>query len=199
MKKLHWIPADLPVFDNKQGIIADYTKDFIPEKAKVFWAQKLTEEIDGYHKVGWKSRLTENQKQLASYIDSNLPFDNLVNIKIHHPRIMGDMHIDFAEPHRNKELFLQNRSMEPCGYRMVLAGNRKGDLGVKTSKGIVYPELPESTDWYIIGGTQTPHTHVVVNPERYIVFCHAWINEEQHNQILKQSLEKYYDYAIWDE
>jgi hypothetical protein len=198
MKHLSWLPIDLPKINFNDKIIEDFTNDFIPETAQAFQAQRLTSHAPDYGVAEWRSDLTINQQRLAEYINDHLPFDRLVNIKVHHPRRKGNTHIDFASPDKNLELYNHNAAHEPCGYRFVLNGNRQGDLCTHTASGIVYPTLPDDTDWYVVGHTNVPHSITHDCPDRYIVFCHAWINKEKHDKLLQQSLEKYRDFAVWN-
>jgi hypothetical protein len=197
MKNLFWLPLDLPKFEYSNEIIADFKGKFIPANASAFLAQKLTEDGPPYATSKWRNDLTESQSKLKEYIDMHLPFDALVNIKVHHPHRKGTLHVDFAVPRDNLELFKNNKENEPCGYRLVLSGERSGDLTIKNSSGDQYPKLPNDTDWYAIGSTNVLHSITHSCPDRYIIFCHGWINREKHDLIISKSLEKYKDYAIW--
>lgn len=202
-KDLFWIPADLPVFDHKDDLVKLYVQDYQNQKvARAFGSQMFTRRVENYAVSEFKSGYSESHKHLYDYINKYLPYDNLVNIKIHNNIKQGSAHLDFVFPEKNKELYLNNTSNEPCGYRMVIAGSRQGHLFVDRPKddGSVerlYPTLPDSTDWYILNSTSAYHGLEGVNPDRYILFCHAWINKDKHDEILKRSLEKYSSYAIW--
>jgi hypothetical protein len=196
-KNLLWCPIDLPKFEHKTELITDFVKEFVPKSARAFEAQKLTTMSPNYGKSTWLDELTSSQEKFKEYIDNFLPFDNLVNIKIHHPHRQGSMHIDFIDYDKNVDLYKHNRDMEPCGYRMVIAGSKKGDLVIDTGKRKRIPELPEDTDWYVTGHTNVLHGNTRYCPERYIVFCHIWVNKDSHQKLLTRSLEKYKDYAIW--
>jgi hypothetical protein len=196
MKTLFWLPLDLPKFEYSDEIIADFNGK-IATNAPAFLAQKLTENGSPYAKSNWRNDLTASQSKLKEYIDAHLPFDDIVNIKVHHPNSKGSLHIDFVVPKDNPEFFKHNEENEPCGYRLVLSGARSGDLIIKNSSGNQYPQLPEDTDWYIIGFTNVLHSITHRCPNRYIIFCHGWINKEKHDIIINRSLEKYKDYAVW--
>jgi hypothetical protein len=198
MKNLSWLPIDLPKLDFSDKIIKDFACEYIPETARAFQAQRLTTSSPDYGVAVWRDDLTLDQKRLAEYINDHLPFDRLVNIKVHHPTRKGSIHLDFARPDKNLELYEHNSAHEPCGYRLVLSGNRHNDLSVVTQQGTVYPAMPEDTDWYVVGHTNVPHSITHPCPDRYILFCHAWINKAQHDKLLERSLEKYWDYAVWN-
>jgi hypothetical protein len=202
-KELFWIPADLPIFEHKKELVQLYVQDYQNQKvAKAFGSQMFTHRVENYAVSKFKNDYEESHKHLYDYINTHLPYDNLVNVKIHNNIRQGKAHVDFVFPEKNKELYANNTGNEPCGYRMVIAGDRQGHLFVdKTnadgSTERVYPTLPETTDWYILNSTSAYHGLDGVNPDRYILFCHAWINKQQHDEIIKRSLEKYSDYAIW--
>ena len=198
MENLNWLPIDVPKFSYSREVIRDFKRNYVPPTAKQFWAQKLTEPTIDYSPVRWVGDLTESQKKLANFIDENLPFEYVINVKIHHPRTMGNWHLDFTEPEKNKEIYAHNKITDPCGYRIVLQGNRVGDLEVKTSVGSEVPILPEETDVYVIGHTAVPHRTISINPNRYIVFIHGKVDPDQHQYLLERSLEKYRDFAIWN-
>jgi len=201
MENLLWVPADLPVYSNKQHLI-DISKGRLTPNlyaAKAFDAYYLTTKTDNYQETDYSKEIQESCQDLIEYLKTYLPFDKLAMIKIHNQQRLGTTHIDFANPGENLKLYNHNRETEPCGYRMVIAGQRHGPLYVKRSYNTekIYVTLPETTDWYILGHTTALHGLDNINPERYTLFCHAWIKKEMHDEILKRSLEKYGEYAVW--
>lgn len=200
MSKLLWIPADLPLFADKAELLNSYQVDYVNEKkARAFNSQQLTKHTDNYGISVYKDKYVESHKCLFDYITDHMPYTDLVSVKIHNQARQGKTHLDFTVPGNNMDLYNHNHELEPCGYRMVIAGTRQGHLYIEQRDGTrIFPTLPESTDWYILGHTNAPHGLEGVDADRYILFCHAWINEEQHNQILKRSIEKYSEYAVYD-
>lgn len=197
-KGLSWMPIDIPFFQYKKELVADFVADFIPNTAGAFEAQRLTTKVPKYGISEWNSNLTESQRHLKEYIDRYLPFEHLVNIKLHHPHRRGSMHIDFVIPDDNLDLFEHNSRMEPCGFRMIIQGTRQGDLAVMTDTETVIPVMPESTDWYVIGHTNVRHGNTQYCPDRYVLFCHGWINKEKHTELLERSMQLYKDFAVWN-
>jgi hypothetical protein len=199
-KNLLWVPADLPLYTDRQMLIDNYIQEFQnPVIAKAFASQPFTETVKDYKKSKFKESYKDSHQSLFNYINQHLPFDDLVNIKIHRQIKEGKAHIDFSSPEKNINLYENNNINEPCGYRMVINGVRKDQLYIYKSSGEkLYPVLPETTDWYILGHTNTLHGLQGVDFDRHILFCHAWINKEKHSAIINRSLEKYSEYAIWD-
>jgi hypothetical protein len=195
--QLHWIPADLPIVDFKQDLIKDFSPNFVANTARAFQSQRLTVETENYEISNWIENLTESQQKLKDYIEKFLPFDKIINIKINNPIRTGGMHYDLVDKDCNKELLDHHLSLEPTGYRLVLTGKKQGDLVVKVNNISVQTTLPDTTDWYILGHAITPHRLKNFDEDRLIVFCHGWINQEKHKELLAKSVEKYSQYAVY--
>jgi hypothetical protein len=161
--------------------------------------QKFTTKNKDYSKSSWIDSLSEAQLKLTKYISDHIPYTDLVNVKIHRMDAAGiqHRHVDFFHPEVNPELYQHNLACEPCGYRMVLQGNIKRALAVETSSRVYYPELPDDTDWYVMGHTNVWHWNEEYDPNRYIVFLHVWLNQEKHFELLDKSYKKYKEHVIW--
>ena len=191
-KDILYMPVDLPKFDMCNELVADFNKEFTPHSAQAFESQRLLEPNKNYGISKPRADLTESQAAMLEYINEHLPFTDLVNIKIHHMRRQGSIHIDFVEPKNNKELYKHNKKNEPCGYRMVIQGSRQGDLAIITNDHVIkQPILPEDTDWYTIRHTETAHANTKYVDDRYILFCHGWIDPQKNEELLNKSLSKY--------
>lgn len=198
MKKLLWIPADIPKLEYSNRLIELYNCDYKnKENAKAFESQQFTVRTENYQETVFKNEYLDSHRFLIDYIQTHLPFDRLVNIKIHRPVNKGKTHIDFLYPEKNFKLFENNKETEPCGYRMIIKGNRHGNLYIKNNVEKLYPQLPETTDWYIIGSTNVPHGLNDKDFNRFILFCHGYINKKKHQDIIERSIDKYKEYAIW--
>jgi hypothetical protein len=204
MFPLLWTPIDIPQFtqEQKDVLIKNYTKDYTSDTAKAMESQSFTERLYDcrYSESKFKDEYCKTHQFLFDFILEHLPFDKLINVKIHRQyRDSTKSHIDFVNPTDELDLFKNNSANEPCGYRMVISGSRQGPLHIENSKGEkVFPELPSTTDWYAIGSTNVLHSVKVLDPGRMIIFAHGWINEDKHADIIDRSLNKYSKYAIWD-
>jgi hypothetical protein len=196
--QLHWIPVDLPNVDFKQELIKDFIPNFVGNTSGEFQSQRLTLETKNYKTTTWLSDLTESQKKLKEYIEKFLPFDEIINIRINNPIKIGGMHYDLVDKNCNKDLLDHHLRLEPTGYRLILTGGKQGDLVVKINNLPVQVTVPDTTDWYLIGHAITPHRLKKFDENRLIVFCHGWINEKKHKEIMDRSIEKYSQYAIYD-
>jgi hypothetical protein len=196
-KQLHWIPADLPIVDFKEELIRDFSSEFVADTATAFQSQRLTIATKNYETSTWIENLTDSQKKLKEYLEKFLPFDKIINIKINNPIKLGGMHYDLVEKHCNKDLLDHHLGLEPTGYRLVLTNKKPGDLVVKINGIPIQTTVPDTTDWYILGHAITPHRLRRFDKDRLIVFCHGWINQEKHKEILIRSIEKYSQYAVY--
>ena len=194
--KIAWMPVDLPKFTLSETIVSEYIEQAIPYAHGL---QKFTTKNKDYSKSQWIDTLSNTQTKLVEYLEQHIPFTDLVNVKIHRMDAAGPQHrhLDFFHPDTNPELYKHNLECEPCGYRMILKGAVKKALAIETSNGVVYPELPEDTDWYVMGHTNVWHWNSEYDPDRYIMFLHIWLNKEQHFNLLEKSYKKYEDYVIW--
>lgn len=194
--KIAWMPIDLPKFDFKEEVISQYVEESIPYAHGM---QRFTTKNKKYGKSEWLPSLEGAQLQLKEYIVEHIPFTDLVNVKIHRMDDYGiqHRHTDFFNPNDNIETYNHNLECEPAGYRMILRGKVKQALAIETDNGVFYPEVPEDTDWYVMGHTNIWHWNSADDPERYIVFMHLWLDKEKHFQLLEKSFKKYGHLAIW--
>ena len=198
------MPIDFPAFTNeqKESLFQHYKKDYTGVTAGAFESQMFTSRLtdNRYSKSIFNEEYRATHGFLFDFITDHLPFDDIVNVKIHRQyRNAEKVHLDFANPQDNIELYNNNVYNEPCGFRMVVAGVRQGALHIENSKKEkIYPYLPETTDWYCLNSTNAKHAVETLDNGRMIIFTHGWINLDKHNLIINRSLEKYGEYAVWD-
>ena len=190
-KDILYMPVDLPKFDMCNELVADFNKEFTPHTAQAFESQRLLEKSIDYAISKPRSDLTVSQTAVLEYINEHLPFSDLVNIKIHHMRRQGSIHVDFSTPKHNKELYNHNKENEPCGYRMVIQGSKQGDLAVITNDHVIRQPTLSDSDWYVISHTGSAHANTKYVDDRYILFCHGWIDPQKNEELLNKSLSKY--------
>lgn len=196
--KVLYMPVDLPNYEYADELVKNFT-GINPEnnnKAKEFAYQKFTTNAPNYGNSNWI-----NYGSLEKYLESILPIKQLVNIRINHYIKGGGMHCDFLFPDKNKKLWDHNNKLEPCGYHMVLEKNKniKNPCIEKSNGDVVWCELPDDTNWYVIRSTETLHGGLNYDPTRYILFTHFWVRESLHSEILERSIGKYKEYIIYDE
>lgn len=193
MQKLMYLPADLPKI-NKDEIL----ENFKPGSNFYVWDfEKLT--VDSGGKYG-KNDFTDDAKNkypnLIDYLGS-LPFTAISNVKINMQTDQKpEMHIDFRTPEDGNELVENINDQEPCGYRFVVKGGRD-KLLIRSGEEEKVAYLPEDTDCYLLNQSEGYHA-VQEDYGRIIVYVTAFIDHEKHQDLLKRSLTKYGDYAIYE-
>jgi hypothetical protein len=194
MSKLLWIPADVPPFPVSEKLLTQIKKEQF-----YFWDFfRLTEKMPSpYDKAEWKEEVVREFPEVIEWF-KNLPVKSIRNVKLNIQKRKVAPHIDFTKPDDDPELWKNNNLMEPCGYRILLQGNRTDTLYAVNSKGEkVYCTMPEGTNTYLL--RQTDGLHGVEDDiDRMIMYPHLEIDVNAHKIILENSLKKYSEYAIYD-
>ena len=205
---INFMPIDMNIVLDKQEVIDNF------EKTTDYWYwsfEKLTHSKGGkYGKNDFTDKAKEKYPKLVEYI-SHLPYTHLSNVKINFQTAAVKAHIDFQpenqhlarmadkkfDPNEGIDLYKDSLNYEPCGYRIVIKG--APDV-VKIHRGeeIVTTHLPDDTHTYVINQSSGLHS-VVDDPGRITVYTTGFINEDKHNNLLEESLNKYSKYAIWSE
>lgn len=184
-----WCPIDLPKFPISN----------IDLTANTHWTNwnflKLSEKRNSpYDKSDYSEFLKSNYPMVIDWI-SKLPILSIRNIKFNIQNSEVPSHIDFTNPSENIELFKNNSTNEPCGYRVLLNGSRNNSLYVIKNGTKVYTTMPEDTDVYVLGHTNVAHG-VDFEPGRKTLFLHIEVDGVKHNELLTRSYEKYKNYAL---
>jgi hypothetical protein len=159
---------------------------------------RLTEKRDHAYMVSkWKPELVELCPPLFSWFE-NLPYISVRNVKLNYQTRPVASHVDFTNPSADTDLWDNNHKNEPCGYRVVISGSRRGSLMVERSTGaVVSCSLPDSTNTYVIDSTSGKHL-VTNDSDRWTLYCHGEIDTVRHAAIIRRSLSIYSHAAIWD-
>lgn len=196
MKSLIWIPIDLPKIPD---ISALCRPDQCTEGFAYWRFNRLTEKNSSAYAISeWKHSIRQGHPELINWFNL-FPFLNIRNIKLNHQQREVGGHIDFTNPSANALLWNNNLMNEPCGYRIIVAGNRNTALWVEDKNGKrTMCSIPQTTDVYVLNHTSGVHG-VADDLERWTIFCHAEIDSAKHVALLQRSLLKYGDHAIWEE
>lgn len=200
--KLQFLPIDVPkiprqIAQNFIDTLGKHWKDH-PTSDGLYWQFiKLTERKKNWEDV---SEFTEyaktNLSQIVEWIEKNFPYKTLRNVKFNRQVAHTNQHVDYDYP-KDLDLFHNNQNNEPCGYRAVITGSKSGCLYLVNNQGErIYPTLPDTTDTYVIGTTNTLHG-VEEESERETLYMHFEIDREEHQKLLERSLEKYREFAVW--
>lgn len=184
-----WILIDIPKFPIDNFILDTDTS----------WAYwnfiKLTESTRKYQPSEIKFSVKEKYPRLIEWLNL-FPFDQLSNVKFNIQSTNNvNPHVDFHAPNEGKYLYNNNVMNEPCGYRVILSGERTNKLYIMTNRGKEFVTMPYETDVYVLGQTNCLHG---VDSEigRQTLYLHGYINSEKHSTMLKKSWNKYHQFAI---
>ena len=87
------------------------------------------------------------------------------------------------------------KSIEPGGYRLVLSGSPKA-LWVFDNKEWHNVTLPSVPCCYVLNATAGYHK-LDLDPNRETIYMRGYVDEANHQDLLKRSFEKYKDYAVY--
>jgi hypothetical protein len=194
MQKLLWCPIDVPPLPDISQL-CDLNR---LDEGFAYWRfYRLSyKQNSSYDVSSWKTELTENFSKLISWFE-NLPFLTIRNIKLNYQERPVNGHIDFTNPSANMDLWKNNHVNEPCGYRILVKGERTRSLWVENRLGNrTYCDLPIDTNVYVLNHTAGMHG-VDDDHDRWTIFCHAEIDGKRHADLMAKSLKKYSSYAIW--
>ena len=187
--KILWMPIDIPKFPIKNFYL-DPTYDWTA------WNyHKITEQTQHKYDVSnIKDDILVKFPELISWINL-FPFSSICNIKFNVQKDDVPPHVDFATPEEGNELYLNNSLNEPCGYRVVIKGQRSNNIYIMSSRGKEYVTLPDSTDVYVLGQTTCLHG-VESEPGRQTMYLQFYIDPVKHLEILERSYNKYKEFVI---
>jgi hypothetical protein len=186
MNNILWLPIDIPKFP-----LPDL--DLSTETSWAHWdfAKLTTSQSSPYSHSEIKDDVDETLKTWFG----NFPYSSIRNIKFNIQKDLVSDHIDFTKPELDPQLHENNSMNEPCGYRILVRGTRKGNMYVVHNGVKIYTEMPDDTDVYVLGHTSTLHG-VDYEPGRVTIFTHFEIDPILHKQLITRSLQKYGKYAI---
>jgi hypothetical protein len=183
-----WMPVDFPKFPRP-----DFRWD-----SEFTWNDwhvvKLVEDVDDYGVTNFRQDMRERYPDIIEWIEQ-FPYKTIRGAKLNIQINDAEPHKDFIRPHVEPNLYQNNQENEPCGYRVLIAGNRTDSLYVEHEDKRWYPSMPEDTDVYLIGHTTTYHG-VEQETDRRTMFLHFEIEPEEHKKLVDRSLLKYKDYII---
>jgi len=199
MKKLLWCPIDLPKFPSSNKLIEYFGNN--NNKWYAWNIAKLTAEVSddqGINPYSKTQLISELQlfPEIVEWIE-NLPYKSIRNVKLNRQIKDVSQHCDFTNPNKDLNLWENNNSNEPSGYRVILTGKRQNGLYVVSNDKRIYCNMPEETDTYVL--TQTVGSHgVLEDANRWTIYLHLEIDKDEHEKLLKKSLAKYKEYAIYE-
>jgi hypothetical protein len=189
MKNILFCPIDLP----KCPVIpkVDTTNDFL------WWRfGRLTTTPDfQYQRTDWLPEIKETYPDLINWFKL-FPIKSIVGVKLNFQYKTVEPHIDFIHPKLDEKLWQHNNDNEPCGYRILLKGTRKNKMYVVDGEEKIYCTLPEETDVYVLGHTTALHG-VDLDYSRLTIYTHFEVDEDLHQKLIMQSIDKYNQYVVY--
>ena len=107
-----------------------------------------------------------------------------------------NVHKDTNKKNCDPILYQNLYDNEPAGFHIILSG-KKDALSVFNGTTFVRTNMPETTNSYIMGITNTLHK-VDDDPGRLTIFIRGFIDAEKHKIFVSKNLEKYSNYAIYE-
>ena len=182
LRNIGWMPIDVPKFDKKEELIADFHDDFKDTGyvgdahdmqiqrvvARSAFETKFYTEDDLRFQ---EKELTPTQRDLLEYCKKYIPiFDPEIRLHKIGPKGMA-MHLDFlkyipgTKTQKNPEFYDHIVANEPCGFRMKVRGTLTGEL--KAMRGNeeegydwdnpIVARMPTDTDWFVLNSTSLMH------------------------------------------
>ena len=182
LRNIGWMPIDVPQFDKKEELIADFHDDFKDTGyvgdahdmqiqrvvARSAFETKFYTEDDLRFQ---EKELTPTQRDLLEYCKKYIPiFDPEIRLHKIGPKGMA-MHLDFlkyipgTKTQKNPEFYDHIVANEPCGFRMKVRGTLAGEL--KAMRGNeeegydwdnpIVARMPTDTDWFVLNSTSLMH------------------------------------------
>ncbi len=94
---------------------------------------------------------------------------------------------------------VRDLKLEPCHYKMLLAGNRTSSYVSETNdeEKAVRCIIPDETDTFLFDASNYWHGGYSCNPLKLLCIISGWIDPEPHRELLAKSIEKYSNYGIY--
>jgi|LakMenEpi03Aug12_release.lakeMendotaPanAssembly.Ray.scaffolds.fasta_scaffold21455_15 hypothetical protein len=196
--KILWIPVDIPKFPRPDLLLEPDVKWNYWHYLKFTNWEKVSDAKQSYKNSyqlnDFKNEFRTKFPEIVEWFN-HLPIKTIRNIKYNLQVGRVPSHIDFEYPDFEPELYKNNLYNEPCGYRVIIRGQRSNVLYVECNGKKTYTTLPESTDVYLLRQTDGIHG-VEEDYHRATIFSHLEIDPEKHKKILKRSIEKYSEFAV---
>jgi len=214
--EIRFLPLDLPKFKFRQKVL----DEFKPDTDFYFWGEEYITHRNRDIQFHDPMPIKKIHPELVEYVNKYFPFKGIVLMKLLRanrdvkPHV-DDNYIDFDGPSKDyntisREFRDHQLDTEPCGYRMIIEGDRKslyltnGEPKVIDGK-LTYgkiteytpTEVPESTDCFALKSYGSMHgvKKTVDDDNRLLLFVVGWLDQDKHNKLVDKSLKKYKDYA----
>ena len=214
---MRYIPLDLPLFEYKDKVL----NNFAPDTDFYFWSEEYITVRDRSIPFHDAMPILDVHHDLVTYVKEHFPFKDIVLMKLVRtnrdvkPHV-DDNYVDYDGPSNDYNTISQEFRdhqlyTEPCGYRMIIAGDRKSlyltDGGPTVTEGVltygvptqhIPTEVPTTTDCFALQSYGSMHgvKKTENDDNRLLLFVVGWIDKDKHDTIINRSMEKYSEYMV---
>jgi hypothetical protein len=213
--RIRFVPLDLPELEFKQTVL----DEFVPDTDFYFWSEEYITVRDRSIQFHDAMPMKDTHKELQQYVQDNFPFTDIVLMKLIRanrdvkPHV-DDNYIDYDGPERDyntisREFRDHQLDTEPCGYRIIISGDRKSlyltdgaptvidgvlTYGVPTQH--IPTEVPTTTDCFALQSYGSMHgvKKTDGDDDRLLLFVVGWLDKDKHSALINRSRIKYMEY-----
>lgn len=156
--------------------------------------QKNTKHLPNWNPY-WNVSEVEITNELKMFCQQ-LPITRISKVYCKTQEKLVDIHKDTNKDLCDPILYENLYENEPAGFHIILKGKRNA-LSICNGLEFVRTYMPETTNSYIMGITETLHK-VDNDPGRLTIFIRGFIDAEKHKIFVSKNLEKYSNYAIYE-
>jgi len=207
-------PLDTPVFEHKASVLEQFSGG---EPFGYWHEEELTvrDRSQPFESaMPFTPSAVRKYPELIDYISTVWPFEYFVYVKLIranrdvNPHVDGNFVADKG-PAGNYNTITQEYldhqlATEPCGYRMLLEGNRSSlymcdeyDPTYKRQDWAniekQYCTIPESTDCFALQTNNSPHgvDAIADDDNRLLLFAIGKLNLQKHSELMERSQQRY--------
>jgi hypothetical protein len=193
MNNLLFLPLDINVSTLLFPTLSNIRSNIIGAS---FWDYEQLLDLNLNDKFSWRSNLDPVRDNIKEFINK-LPFETLENVRISVQTKIVNPHVDVSDETKNKSLenyqhYLEN---EPCGYRIVITGNRNALKLINLGK-IITADLPHIPCAYVINSTTCRH-FIDGDLGRKTIYIRGKVKPKEHARMIEKSLIRFKKYAIF--
>jgi hypothetical protein len=208
---------DLPKFQHKQKVL----DEFAPDTDFYFWGEEYITIRDRTIPFHDPMPIQPVHTELVEYVAEHFPFTGVVLMKLIRanrdvkPHV-DDNYLDYDGPRKDfnaitREFRDHQLNTEPCGYRMIIEGDRKslyltdgeptvidGKLTYGEVTQHIPTEVPESTDCFALKSYGSMHgvNKTENDDNRLLLFVVGWLDTDRHTALIEKSVGTYHDHVV---
>ena len=155
-----------------------------------FWDNEILLDDSGQ----WRSDLHSDMDPVKELV-AKLPYTSLNYVRVSRQTGPVIAHKDIWPKQVSPEMYEHFVATEPCGYRIVLQGSTDV-LEAHVDGKWCTTYLPTVPCCYV-ADTTAIHHRVQEDPNRIIIYVRGFVDVESHKKLIKRSLDRYSDYAVY--